>query len=194
MGFSISWLAVKTDDLDRLFEVAGVTPTAETDEWLESKFSGCSLRNGWYFFQAQGCDHLLISEDSLSKISTLGETIACSVEEHVMVSIAEGWNNGLRNWRVAHDAQEGIFDLSASGDLPAHYEDIKSDYISRQNAEGGENSDVDFIFDIPLQVARQICGYKHDEGSSPWMSPGPVVFTELANAGAATAKPWWKFW
>ena len=194
MGFSISWLAVKTDDLEQLFEIAKVVPTTEADEWLESDFSGSGLQDGWYFFQAKGCDHPIISGDSLSKISTVGETIACSVEEHVMVSVAEGWNNGARSWLVVHNAQEGMFDLSAEGELPAPYDAIKEDYISQQNAEGGEDANVDFIFDIPLQVAKQICGYKHDDGSPPWVPPGPVAFTQLGASSAATAKPWWKVW
>ena len=64
MGFSISWLAVKTDDLDQLFEMADVAPTSESDEWLVSKFSGSGLQHGWYFFQAPGCEHPIISGDS----------------------------------------------------------------------------------------------------------------------------------
>ena len=194
MGQSISWLAVKTDDLDQLFEIAEVSPTSEADEWFESKFSGSGLQGGWYFLQAKGCDHPIISSDELSRISMLGETIACSVEEHVMVSIAEGWNKGVRSWSIAHDAQQGMFDLSASGNLPDHYEAIKNNHTSQQNAEGGEDADVDLIFEIPLQVANSICGYKHDEGSPPWVPPGPVAFTQLGASGAAAARPWWRFW
>jgi len=194
MGFSISWLAVKTDDLDRLFEIAENSPTSEADEWLEAKFSGSGLQGGWYFIQAQGCDHPIISADSLSKVSALGETVACSVEEHVMVCVAEGWRGGVRSWSISHDAQQGMFDLSADGELPAHYEAIKDDFVGQQNAEGGEDADVDFIFEIPLQVARKICGYKHDEGSPPWVPPGPVAFTRPGASLGASGKPWWKFW
>ena len=96
MGLSISWLAVETGESDRLFEVAGVVPTTESDEWLESELSGSGMQDGWYFFQAQGCDHPIISSDSLSRISALGSTVACSVEEHVMVSVAQGWRDGAR--------------------------------------------------------------------------------------------------
>ena len=194
MGFSISWLAVKTDDFDRLFEMAEVSPTTESDEWLESDFSGSGLKDGWYFFQAHGCDHPIISGDSLSRISTLGQTIACSVEEHAMVSVAEGWNGGMRSWTIAHNAQEGMFDLSAEGELPAHFEAIKEDFISQQNAEGGKDADVDFIFDIPLQVAKKICGYKHDEGSPPWIPPGPVAFTQLGRSETTESNSSWKSW
>lgn len=194
MGLSVSWLAVKSDDLDQLFDIAEVSPTSETDEWLESGFSGSGIQDGWYFFQAKGCDHPIISSDSLSRISALGETIACSVEEHVMVSVAEGWNDGTRSWSIAHNAQEGMFDLTAEGVLPAHYESIKNDCISQQNTEGGDDADVDFIFDVPLQVAKQICGYKHDEDPSPWVPPGPVAFTQLGASNTRGGKPWWKFW
>jgi len=142
----------------------------------------------------KGCDHPIISGSSLSKISALGETIACSIEEHVMVSVAEGWISGTRSWSIGHDAQNGMFDLSSSGNLPAHYEGIKTELISQQNAEGGDDADVDYIFDIPLQVAEQICGYKHDEDSSPWVPPGPVAFTKSGTSRAPGGKPWWKVW
>ncbi len=194
MGFSISWLAVKTDELDQLFELTSLVPTTESDEWLESALSGSVLEGGWYFFQARGCDHPLISGESLAGISKLGPTIACSVEEHVMVSIAQGWQSGARGWLVEHDAQSGILNLSAEGDLPASFESIKDDFFAQQNAEGGEDADVDYIFEIPLQVARSLCGYKHDEGSPPWVSPGPVAFTQAGATYATSGKPWWKFW
>lgn len=194
MGYSISWFAVRTDDLDQLFGMAEVSPTTVSDEWLESSLSGGGLQGGWYFFQAKGCDHPLISDNSLSRISTLGDTIACSVEEHVMVSTAEGWKDGARSWSIAHDAQEGIFDISADGELPDHFEAIKDELFARQNAEGGEDADVDFIFDIPLRVAKKICGYKHDERCLTWKPSGPVAFTQHRTSSATSAKPWWKFW
>ena len=91
MGHSISWLAVKTDDPERLYEMVGAIPTAEPDEWLESDLSGSPMQDGWYLFQAQGYDHPMNSDDSLARISALGETVACSVEEHVMARSAECW-------------------------------------------------------------------------------------------------------
>ncbi|MFY0612717.1 MAG: hypothetical protein JXQ99_14390 [Hyphomicrobiaceae bacterium] len=194
MGYAISWLAVKTDELDRLCDIAGVAPTTKSDAWLESDFAGSGLQGGWHLFQARGCNHQIISADFLSKSSLLGEAIACSVEEHVMVSIAEGWDAGTRRWRIAHNAQEGMFDLSASGNLPVHYEEIKDDYFAQQNTEGGESAEVDLVFDIPLEVAKRICGYKHDEEPSPWVTPGPVVFNQLDAIDAPGSKPWWRIW
>ena len=63
-----------------------------------------------------------------------------------MVSIAEGWNDGSRSWTIAHNAQEGTFNLSAEREFPAHYEAIKTQFVSQQNAEGGEEAGADSIF------------------------------------------------
>jgi hypothetical protein len=38
-----------------------------------------------------------------------------------------------------------------------------------QGAAGGDEADVDHIFDIPLKVAQSIVGFKHDE-DCPHMS------------------------
>ena len=59
-----------------------------------------------------------------------------------MVSTAEGWKDGARSWSIAHDAQEGIFDISADGELPDHFEAIKDELFARQNAEGGEDAEL----------------------------------------------------
>jgi hypothetical protein len=32
-----------------------------------------------------------------------------------------------------------------------------------QLAEGGDNANVDYIFEIPLKVAQSLVGFKHDE-------------------------------
>ena len=187
MGFSIAWIAVKTDRLDELFQALGAKATTETDECFESELAGVQLPGGWYLLQGQGCDHPIISEKSLSQTSTLGETIACSVEEHVMFSSAEYWLDGGRSWSITHAAENGMFDLATTGLPPDAYDTIKAELVAAQHAEGGEDADVDMIFDIPLQVARSLCGYKHDE--PPEWQELPVAF----KTGTPGKKSWWKF-
>ena len=175
MGFSISWLATRTENAEQLLKEAELSSTDEGDEWLEAEFSGGYLVNGWYFLHGQSCDSRIISEGSLSAVSSLGLTIACSVEEHVMASSAEGWLNGSRQWRIAHDAQKEMFDLEAVGELPEPFQAIREDLWAQQHAEGGADADVDFVFDIPLAVAQTLTGFKHDIGPSPWAGTGPVA-------------------
>ncbi|MDJ0939637.1 MAG: hypothetical protein QNJ00_07720 [Woeseiaceae bacterium] len=186
MGFSVSWIAVRTDRLDELFAQLGAEATSETDECFESDLAGVQLPDGWYLLQGRGCDHPMISEASLSRTSTLGETVACSIEEHVMFSSAEYWQNGTRSWSITHAAENGMFDLATTGFPPNVYDTIKVDLVAAQHAKGGEDADVDMIFDIPLQVARSLCGYRHDE--PPDWRELPVVFSSIRPA----KKPWWK--
>jgi hypothetical protein len=35
-----------------------------------------------------------------------------------------------------------------------------------QRDKGGDEADVDYVFEIPLQVARFIVGFKHDEDNT----------------------------
>ena len=88
-----------------------------------------------------------------------------------MLSSANYFEGGNYVWFVGHNAQEGIFDLQTEGILPTQFDTIKSRLVDQQNAEGGEVADVDFIFDVPLELAKSICGFKHDSAVFEWGEP-----------------------
>jgi hypothetical protein len=48
-----------------------------------------------------------------------------------------------------------------------------------------EDREVDFIFDIPIRVAQELVGFRHDEA---------VDRTFEVLRSAAGSKPKWKFW
>lgn len=191
MGFSISWVAIQSDDHSSVFEMLGVEPTGEEDEFFESKFSGAALKNGWFLLVGQRCQNRLVREDVLRQLSGLGAVIACSIEEHVMFSSAEMWNSGAQIWAVSHDAEEGMFNLEASGLLPASFEGLQSRIYDAQGAEGGDSADVDLIFDVPLLLAAETTGFKHDEDCDCFAQKSPVVFLDRLHPGK---RPWWKCW
>ncbi len=195
MGFSIAWIAVKTENHDSIFELLEVSPTTEEDEYFESNFSGSALKNGWFLIVGQGCENRLVQQSVLSELSELGPTIACSIEEHVMYSSAEYWCSGLRKWSAAHDAQKGMYNLETNGVLPSSFENLKIKVSTDQDAEGGEKADVDLIFDLPLLLASELTGFKHDEDCKVLAQPNPVVFTDQSKTTTSTVKrPWWKLW
>ena len=195
MGFSIAWIAVQTENNDSIFELLDVSPTTEEDEYFESKFSGSALKNGWFLLVGQGCENRLVQKDVLSELSQFGPTVACSVEEHVMYSSAEYWCSGSKKWSAAHDAQQGMYNLETSGALPNLFESLKIRVSKDQDAEGGEKADVDLIFDIPLLLASELTGFKHDEDCESLAQPNPVVFSEKGRTTTTTVKrPWWKLW
>jgi hypothetical protein len=196
VGFSISWIAVKAENHDSIFELLDVNPTDEEDEYFESKFSGSALKNGWFLLVGQGCENRLVNHDVLSELSEFGPTVACSIEEHVMYSSAEYWDSGSKKWSVAHDAQKGMYNLEASGALPNSFENLKTKVSNDQDAEGGQKADVDLIFDIPLLLASELTGFKHDEDCESLAQPHPVVFEEkgIATKTNTAKRPWWKLW
>jgi hypothetical protein len=186
MGVSIAWLAVKTHDPRSLYESLQVRPAGQPDEHCESPICGSAL-NGWFLLIARRCNHRIVGDEFLADFSRSRDVVACSVEEHVMVSSAAGWRDGRCTWSIVHDAQEGMLNLTTSGEPPEVFPQIRAELLAQQEAEGGTEAEVDLIFDIPLQVAKSIVGFKHDENTE-WTDQ--TTFEAYQD----TRKPWWKFW
>ena len=198
MGYAISWLAVKNTDTELLLQNLGLTPTGDMGGYGESLFTGRTLPSGWFILVINQCKHTFVRPKVLESLSDHGEVIACSIEEHVMWSTAELWRNGAQVWRIEHDAQRNISHISTSGLLPDGYSAIERKFTEQQKQSDGKTSGTDYIFEIPLQMARSIVGFKHDEAGPE--NESFKIFkggTSLALKDPNTdqrAKPWWKLW
>jgi hypothetical protein len=102
------------------------------------------------------------------------------IEEHVMFSCASLWRDGREVWRVAHQGDETIDNLSATGDLPPELDGIRREFERRQAEEGGGAAEVDHIFEVPLELAKTLTGFKHDEPED-----GELPVYEELEAGSA---------
>lgn len=197
MGDAISWLAVKDVASEAVLKELALSPTAEMEEYGESLFTGCTLPNGWFLLVINKCGHAFVNPNSLASLSRFKDVIACSIEEHVMWCTAELWRDGAEVWRIEHDAQLGISHINTSGRLPEHYYAIEKEFVEQQR-QAGEDSGTDYIFDIPLQTAKHIVGFKHDE--TGLMDGSFMVFRRdesLPDTGGIEnqgSKPWWKPW
>lgn len=80
-----------------------------------------------------------------------------------MVCTSELWRNEEQIWRIEHNAQQGIDHLNASGSLPESFPTIRTECAEEQEQAGGKEADIDYFFEIPLQTANSIVGFKHDE-------------------------------
>lgn len=194
MGYSLAWVAVKTKDHESLFELTKVAPTDEKDEYYETPISGAELKNGWFLLVGQGCDHRLISDNQLAVLSARWECLSCAIEEHVMFSSASLWKQGSEVWSVSHDAQKGISNVESSGDTPKSFSSLREKMLECQEAEGGDSADVDFVFDVPLLLAKELTGFKHDEESDCLAQPSILAFEDLSKRRSHKSKPWWKLW
>ncbi len=162
MGCSISWLAIKSKPPADVRNHLSLVSTGRFEGIPESGVSASSLPSGWFLIVLDGCDHDFIREAALKRVSAGCEVIAASVEEHVMASRAEGWRDGRRTWSLAHDSEKGIEHLEETGSLPEAYASIKARAFQEQKGKGAAG-EVDFIFDVPLTLAKSFTGFKHDE-------------------------------
>jgi len=192
MGFAISWVAVSGKEPRQVLEELGLARTGDTEEFPESEFTCAALPGPWLLVFANRFDSTITSESMLRSLSRNCEAISCRVEEHVMFSSAVCYSNGSEKWRVEHDAQEDIYHLSTFGSPPPQLNDIHAALKSEQDAAGGQHSEVDFIFDVPVTLAKAITSYRHDEDIQ---AEEPEPFEVLRPGGTVgNSKPWWKLW
>jgi hypothetical protein len=158
VGFNGCWIAVKDRDFDELAKEIGLERTgAEVlTHPFETEHNAGPLRGGWSLFVCGRFEDRLVQDDALSKLSQGTRLVACAISETVMVSEAQFWANGVRVWRVQHDCQKGdINHLLVEGERL-----LKSLEGHRQKAiaEREKDSEVDFMFDVPLYLAREMTG------------------------------------
>ncbi len=92
-----------------------------------------------------------------------------------MVSEARAYRNGEAVWQVSHDCEKGLNDLTVIGELSPPAEAVRARLMREQDKAGGEKADVDHVFEIPIEIAAAVCGFRHD--ALP--VDGEPVFTEL---------------
>jgi hypothetical protein len=158
MGFSLVWFAVQGIGKDDFLERAGFEDTGEVDEYFEEEHSGGELEGGWYVVVSN--DMNLLDPAKLPKWSAGGRLVACVVHEGSMNSLAMEWADGRQVWSVFHDGGDGGDQLDVEGALPEAFEELKREAMTLKS-DGGEG--VDFVFDIPLDLAAELTGFRHDE-------------------------------
>jgi len=190
MGYSLSWAAVRGGTPQAVQDVLGLRGTGRREEIPESDTTGAELPGGWYLIVSTRDGLDLLEDAVLSQLSQLGEVVMCFVEEHVMSSYAASWRNGQLIWSVDHDSggRKGIETLHVKGQLPPSFEAIRDRLYSEQAAAGGNKADVDFIFDIPVDLAHSFTGYRHDEDI-----PGLSKYAfEVLERTISKRLSWWK--
>ena len=190
MGFSITWFAFRENKAEALMRELRLSPTGQTDDGPDSLITTAKLKNGWQvlWFNKYGCP--FFQEADLRRLSARCDIIRCLVEEHVMASSSELWSGGLRKWWLSHEGENGPKGLEVEGEPPASFPGIRQEMEAKQAAEGGDKAGVDYMFEIPLLVAENLVGFKHDERCDLMVEPtfsvlsrgdtrGPSLFSRL---------------
>jgi hypothetical protein len=111
--------------------------------------------------------------------------VACAVEEHVNFASAEVWQDGTRIWQVQHQGDEDNENISSEGKVPQRFHQL----MATVEPEDSENLEGHFHMDIPLILAKELSGFRHDESNLVFDS---TPFEELADLKAT--RSWWKLW
>ena len=193
MGYAISWLAVRDADREKLIADLGLVATEETAYFAEPLFSGRTISSGWFVLAINQCSHTFVLPETLKRLTDLEEIVASCIEERAKYSTAELWRRGVEVWRLVHEAELDMLHLAESGALPRGFSAIRNEYFAQQKAKGGARSDTDYIFDVPLEMAKSVVGFRHDK-----RSPGDDAFIvykiPAPPAETKPEKPRWKFW
>jgi hypothetical protein len=180
VGFAITWCAVREEGAEKFLQKLGLAPTGETEEFPESLIASGMLDTGWrvIYYNNYGCP--FITPQHLTKLSIDQDAILCLVEEHAMASSSELWSGGRRQWYLSHEGENGPKGLSVGGHPPESLTAIRQEMEALQLAAGGDDAQVDYIFEIPLKIAQSIVGFKHDEKCDHLIGGHYVVMTRVA--------------
>lgn len=124
---------------------------------------------GWSVLWADDLRFVALHRPALLALSERAEVITCEIDETTMWCAAECLTGGASLWRVAHAGDGGnVHDLTVDGTPPESLARHRSAREAEQAAE--DPSDpmmVDFIFEIPQDLAGDRSGFRQDEGLEP---------------------------
>jgi hypothetical protein len=181
MGYSISWIAFHGKGKREVLALTHLIDTGEFDEANESPISAAEIPNGWYVLFLNDFSHPYVSVEVMQRFSADCVLLGCRVEEHVMTSAAFLFENGSRIWSVSHESEKGRYNVETEGTPPAFFAPLRAKLSQSQDDAGGEKADVDYMFDVPLEMAARLCGYRHDLWKFEWGEP-EFTRMEIANS------------
>ena len=174
MGFRISWLAKQASKGSLLTEL-GFSDTGVPDEANEAPFSVAELPTGWAVVWSNDASWANIA--LCEPLGWRSPVVSCWVNETTMVSMIN-YFDGDDYWFVGHDA---AYDRSIEGEVRPEFQDIVNRLSAEQAAsEGSEPEAIDYMFDIPIEIAQRITGYRHDLWQFAWGSPFFTVVEPIA--------------
>jgi len=159
MGTNASWISAaglsKADLLDRL----GMVETSQTINLAEQRLDGDTEAGVAVLSSGR---ILVVFGDyadrvTAAELSVGCELVHCSMSEVVMHSEAFGFKDGEELWSIVHDPSKHRHGVDASGALPSGFDEAMS------KAKRGADDDVDYFFDVPIQIAANVGGYRADE-------------------------------
>jgi len=185
-GFRCSILYFRESSKAATLDAAGFTESTTEDTYNEEQFSGASINESAYLIwqnRRKGC----LSEADYIRISRDISLLACDVCETTMFCSTSFFRGGKQVWSVAHNPEYGLDHISLNGDVPDTI--IATVATLREEAKISQEGvdDVDFYFEVPVELFRTISGVRHDLANS-------FSFYALESKQVIPKKRFWKLW
>jgi len=176
MGWMCSWIAVRSGDKSALLKQLDMVETGElvTPGCDQSAMSVHQTEDGWTIIFSE--DFGWADSKQLLELSQLGMAIGVQFEDKVaMETSIHAADAGKILWSVARNAEEDQ-PLEVSGTPPGEFTAIRQKFERNQ----AEDDSIEWLSEIPLELARTISGYRVDED--------PIEFVALDPVSASKAK------
>jgi hypothetical protein len=184
LNINLSWIAVKGLDKVAVLDTLGLAEVPPDVEPFYPKQAVAELPSGWVIILAE--DFMYPTPKRMAALSVGGMALACSIDERVMYSVARGYADGQAVWSVDHNGGEkGIYHLDVAGAPPPELAEARARRTALQDAEGGAEAEVDFVFEVPAETIEALCGYRFDSERED----GPT-FTALEPVKKAKGGGW----
>jgi len=191
MGFQVAWVAIRDVEPTDVLAFYNLASNGENGEYPEALISAVELPNNWYLIHFNDFLPSQIDDEVLLELSKLGHVISCQVHEGMMASVVRSYHAAKKLWSVVHNAQVGIDNLDVSGFVPKAFDNIYEQV--EQNYKEDPHGGIDYYFDIPIELARSIVGYRYDyrlqlDDTHPFKSLDDVAAVESVTQPANTTR------
>jgi hypothetical protein len=159
MGLNVCWTGVQGGRKATVLDLLGFEESGEVADEIGADYACAGLPNGWLIFVATGRSFEM--DGPLAKVSSDAFAIGCEISETVMVSRARAFEDGAPLWAVLRDPDKDEQGIVVEGVPPPEFEEISRRLQTEQAAPG--NDDVDYLFDLPIELAVSVCGYRAGE-------------------------------
>lgn len=185
MGLTLSWVAVDGIGKDEALGRLGLEDSGDPAEFWQRRAQTCAeLPNGRLLLARGEID--AFSPAEIAALSQGARLVSAYCSETVMYSGASGWTDGARRWAIDHDPERGLSDLAVEGEAPPELNAILAAARAAQAEEGGDEADVDVVFDVPMELVGVLCGWRPDRDNEAW---GEIEFTRLRRLGEPDPPP-----
>jgi len=184
MGFRVLLIAVMGKAASAIHQDYSVATTDQYEEIPESPVTGAMLPSGAYLLYIN--DEIVPDETVFKRLSRDASLIACYANETDMSSLLSSWVNGVEQWSVFHDPQQGSKHLETTGDLPDQLISIRERLFAKQD----QADDADYVFDIPIELFAALGGIRYDQDIE---GAGPEPWQVLIRTTAPAKKKWWSW-